>query len=39
MMDLGCFLGLEDALDFRLLLCYENKERILDQDEVLFDLI
>jgi hypothetical protein len=38
-IDLGYFLGLDDALDCRLILRYENKERLLDQDEVLFDMI
>ncbi len=31
-IDLGYFLGLDDALDCRLILRYENKERLLDQD-------
>jgi hypothetical protein len=39
MLDIGGFLGLDDALDCRLVLRYEGRERILDQDEVLFDLI
>ena len=39
MLDLGLFLGLGQALDCRILIKYEGKERILDQDEVLFDLI
>ena len=38
-IDLGAFIGLEDALDCRILLRYEGNERILDQDEVIFDLI
>ena len=38
-LDIGQFLALGEAPDFRILLIYEGKERILDQDEVLFDLI
>ena len=32
-------IGLESWLDFRLVLSYDEKERILDQDELLFTLM
>jgi hypothetical protein len=39
MVDLALYLGLEDALDFRIILHFGGRQRLLDQDEVLFDLI
>ena len=39
LLDVGGYLNLGDGLDLRLMMRYEGNERVLDQDEVLFDLI
>lgn len=39
LMDLGFSLGLDTILDFRLILNTDSHDRILDQDEIFFDLL
>lgn len=39
LMELGTALGVDHIPDYRLLLVTEDYERVLDQDEILFDLL
>jgi uncharacterized protein YjbK len=39
LIDLGHSLGLDTTLDYRLVLNTDSHERILDQDEIFFDLL